>query len=142
MVPTVVRGTNRDLVPLDNGVYDYKHKRLLEHSPEYVFTAKSPVRYNSDAKNVVIYNVDGTTWDVMSWIRESFHEEYPANASQEQIATVDERNKSMEGLDKLVWQIIGATLRPYVSWNKAAFFYAVSGNNGKGTLIELSLIHI
>ena len=37
----------------------------------------------------------------------------------------------------LLWQIIGATVRPYVSWNKSAWLYSPSGNNGKGTLCTL-----
>lgn len=137
LVPTVVRGTNRDLVPLNNGVFNYKTKTLLDHSPDYIFTAKSPINYNPDAENVVLDNGDGTTWDVLSWVKDLFFMEYPENPSQEEIDHVDNHNKENAGLDHLIWQIIGATLRPYVSWNKAAFFYAVSGNNGKGTLIEL-----
>src|SRR5699024_9528971 len=37
----------------------------------------------------------------------------------------------------LLWQIVGATLRPYVSWNKSAWFYSTRGNNGKGTLVAM-----
>lgn len=48
-----------------------------------------------------------------------------------------EFNKTNEGLEDLVWEIIGATLRPYVSWDKMAFFSSSQGNNGKGTLIEM-----
>ena len=45
------------------------------------------------------------------------------------------------GLDpqtrNLLWQVVGATLRPNVTWNKTAWLYSDSGNNGKGTLCTL-----
>ena len=37
----------------------------------------------------------------------------------------------------LLWQVVGATLRPNVTWNKTAWLYSDSGNNGKGTLCTL-----
>ncbi len=37
----------------------------------------------------------------------------------------------------LLWEVMGATIRPAVSWNKTAWFYSMSGNNGKGTLCTL-----
>ena len=37
----------------------------------------------------------------------------------------------------LLWQILGAIIRPNTPWEKSAWFYSESGNNGKGTLCEL-----
>src|SRR5699024_12115213 len=37
----------------------------------------------------------------------------------------------------LLWEILGAIIRPLVPWNKSAWFYSEKGNNGKGTLCEL-----
>ncbi|XVX22077.1 phage/plasmid primase, P4 family [Actinomycetota bacterium] len=62
---------------------------------------------------------DGTVWDIATWIRELFDQE------------------GQEGLEELIWEILGAIVRPYVSWNKTAWFYSEKGNNGKGTLCSL-----
>lgn len=109
--------TDKDLIAVNNGIFDYKTKELLPFDPEFVFTAKSSVNYNPYATNVVIHNPDdGTDWDVESWIAEI------ANDTE---------------IEQLIWQILGAIIRPNVSWNKSAWFYSESGNNGKGTLCEL-----
>lgn len=138
LVETHVRGMNPDLVPVNNGIFNYKTKELMDFDPKYIFTAKSPINFNPYAKNPLIkHPEDGTEWDVHSWIKELFFTEITPSMSQAEQDAIKRENDANEGLDKLVWQIIGAILRPYVSWNKAAFFYAVTGNNGKGTLVEL-----
>ena len=116
-LPHVARTTDRDLICVNNGVVNYRTKELLPFSPDMVFTSKCRVDYDPMARNVVIHNdEDGTDWDVESW---------------------------MEGLSKdpevvnVLWQILGAIIRPNVAWNKSAWFYATSGNNGKGTLCAL-----
>ena len=115
--PSVTRTTNMDLIPLQNGIFDFKNKVLLPFSDEYVFVAKSKVAYNPFAQNQVIHNDDdGTDWDVESWM--------------------DDITDDIE-IRELLWQVLGAVVRPFVPWNKAAFFYATTGNNGKGTLCEL-----
>lgn len=38
--------TDTDLIPLKNGVYNFKTKKLLPHSPEYKFTYQFPISYN------------------------------------------------------------------------------------------------
>ena len=37
----------------------------------------------------------------------------------------------------VLWEVLGAIVRPNVPWNKSAWFYSETGNNGKGTLCEL-----
>lgn len=107
----------QDIIAVNNGLFDFKNKVLKPFSSDYVFTTKCRVNYNPNAKNVVIHNpVDGTDWDVVSWI---------ADLSDD------------PGIVKLLWQILGAIIRPNVSWNKSAWFYSETGNNGKGTLCEL-----
>lgn len=109
--------TDKDLIAVNNGLFDYKTKKLYPFDHEFIFTAKSNVNYNPYAKNIVIHNPeDGTDWDVESWIAE--------------IADDPE-------IEQLIWQILGAVIRPNVSWNKSAWFYSEKGNNGKGTLCEL-----
>src|SRR5699024_575447 len=49
----------------------------------------------------------------------------------------DEFNAKYEGMADLIWEIIGAIIRPHVSWGKTAWFYSEQGNNGKGTLCAL-----
>lgn len=108
---------NPDLIAVNNGIFDYKKKRLTAFDPEIVFLSKSRVNYNPSATCPTIYNEeDGTEWDVETWIKDLSND---------------------EGIPELIWQICGAVLRPNVKWDKAAFFYADSGSNGKGTVLTL-----
>ena len=117
--PRRTRGDNRDLIAVNNGIIDYNNgdPQFIDFSPEFIFLAKLDVAWNPDARNVVIHNdTDGTDWDVESWM-ESLSDD--------------------PEVVELLWEIIGATVRPYVSWNRCAFFYSEQGNNGKGTLLSL-----
>lgn len=117
IVPRVARTMDPDLIAVNNGIFDFKKKELLPFSPDYVFLAKSHVDYDPDAVNVTIHNPDdGTDWDVDSW--------------------VESLSDDPEIVD-LIWEILGAIIRPFVPWDKSAWFYATEGNNGKGTLCEL-----
>lgn len=128
--PRVTRGENKDLVPCRNGIVDYNggDPKFIEFSPEYVFLAKLDVDWNPDAQNTVIHNdADGTDWDVESWMRDFYTSPNPFTEEM----MVD------EAMSELLWQLVGAAVRPYVSWHKCAFFYSAQGNNGKGTLVSL-----
>lgn len=117
MAPVATRCSDRNLIPVNNGVYDYENKLLFDFDPEFVFSSKIGTDYNPAATNVVIHNdEDGTDWDIESWIRELSDE---------------------PGAEKLFWQIIGASVRSNNNWNQAAFFYATKGNNGKGTFCRM-----
>ena len=112
--PRVKRCSERNLIAVNNGIFDFDTKTLMPFTPDKVFTSKSRVDYNPNAKNVVIHNdEDGTDWDVESWMN----------------TLSDDK-----GVVTIPWQILGAIIRPNVSWNKACFMYSESGNNGKGTL--------
>lgn len=112
-----VRCTDRDLIAVNNGIFNYADKQLYDFDPKYVFIAKSRVNYNPNATNIVIHNpIDNTDWDVESWMNELSDNPQVVN---------------------LLWEILGAIIRPHVSWNKSAWFYSNKGNNGKGTLCEL-----
>lgn len=116
-VPHKVRNSDRDLIAVNNGIFDYRTKTLRPFSPDYVFLTKSRVNYNPGATNAVIHNDnDGTDWDVESWLCEVVPD---AEVRQ------------------LIWEILGAIIRPFVRWNKSAWFYSTTGNNGKGTLCAL-----
>ena len=116
-LPRVTVCQDRNLVAVNNGIFDYDTKSLRPFSPDYVFLTKSGVDYNPNAVNPVIHNdEDGTDWDVESWMKEL--------------------SDDPEVVD-LLWEILGAIIRPLVPWNKSAWFYSETGNNGKGTLCEL-----
>ena len=115
--PRKARCDDKNLIAVNNGIFDYDTKQLIPFDPEFVFTAKSKVNYNDQAYNVVIHNPDDNTdWDVESWM--------------------DDLSDDPE-IVHVLWQILGAIIRPNVPWNKAAWFYSNTGNNGKGTLCEL-----
>lgn len=117
LAPRKTRTTDRDLIPVNNGIFDYKNKTLLPFSPDFVFLSKSKTNYNANATNVVIHNDDdGTDWDVESWMQDLTDDPEIAN---------------------LFWEITGALLRPNVSWDKSAWLYSDRGENGKGTLCAM-----
>lgn len=115
--PLCKANENPDLIAVNNGIFDYKTKRLLPFAPDIVFTAKSSVNYNPNAVNISIHNdSDNTDWDVESWMNDLSDD---------------------PEIVQLLWQMLGAIIRPNVSWNKVACMYSNTGNNGKGTLCEL-----
>lgn len=108
--------SERDLVPVKNGVFDYGTKELRGFSPDMVFISKSEVDFDPAAENPLIVDPAGNSWDIETWL---------ADLSDD------------EGVPELLWEIVGATLRPFVRWKKAAFAYSEKGNNGKGTFAVL-----
>ena len=108
---------DKNLIAVNNGIFNYETKKLMPFSPDVIFTSKSRVDYNPNAKNVILHNFeDNTNWDIESWIKDL--------------------SDNSEIVD-LIWQVIGASIRPNVRWNKVVCFYSEQGNNGKGTLCEL-----
>ena len=117
LAPRRYRTIDVDLIPVNNGIYNYKTKQLMNFSPDFVFLTKSRTNYNPNATNVIIHNEeDGTDWDVESWMQSLTDDPEIAN---------------------LFWEITGALLRPNVKWNKSAWLYSDSGENGKGTLCAM-----
>lgn len=117
MVPRRALNSDPDLVAVNNGILNYATKELMPFSPEYVFMTKSHVDFVPNAPNPIIHNdEDGTDWDVVSWMNDLSDD---------------------PEIVELLWQILGAIVRPRVSWNKSAWLYSTVGNNGKGTLCAL-----
>lgn len=117
LAPKKSRCNARNLIAVNNGIFDYDTKQLLPFTPDLIFTSKSKVNYNPNAKNPVIHNPDdGTDWDAESWMADLSDDPEIVN---------------------VLWQILGAVIRPNVAWGKAAWLYSESGNNGKGTLCQL-----
>lgn len=115
--PQVRRSTDRDLIPVNNGVFNYATGELTEFDPSMVFLAKARVDFNPSAVSPIIHNAaDGTDWELTEWVAEL--------------------SDDPEIVD-LLWQIMSATVRPNVRWKKTAWFYSEVGNNGKGTFCEL-----
>lgn len=106
-----------DLIAVNNGIFDYRTKTLRPFTPDLIFLSKSRVDYNPNAQNVVIHNPDDNTdWDVESWMAELSDD---------------------PKIVGLLWEILGAIIRPFVRWDKSAWLYSVSGCSGKGTLCAL-----
>lgn len=131
----VQRCPERDLIALDNGVFFYgsRDRDLTLNGTRFHFTAKSlhrfdpaiillskpPVAWNPDAAPVTIAQPDGSTWEMGAWLADLFED------------------ADQTGMETLLWQIIGAVLRPRVRWGKSVWFYSESGNNGKGTICQI-----
>ena len=116
-VPRRFRCTEPHLIAVNNGIFDYTAKKLWPFTHKLVFLSKSRVDYDAYALNPIIHNnEDGTDWDVETWM-ESLSDD--------------------PEIVQVLWEILGAIIRPHVRWNKSAWLYSESGNNGKGTLCEL-----
>jgi len=117
LAPRKQRTHNRNLIAVNNGIFDYKSKNLYPFTPDMVFLAKSRVDYNPNASLVTIHNDDdGTDWDIETWMSELSDD---------------------PEIVELLWQMLGAIIRPFVRWNQSIWLYSTTGNNGKGTLCEL-----
>lgn len=114
--PRVHRCADRDLIAVGNGIFDYASKTLHPFTPEHVFLSKSAVHYDPAATSPVIRTPDGDDWEVEEWMH-----------------SLSDDPEVVE----LLWQVVGALIRPHVRWNKSAWFFSDKGNNGKGTLVEL-----
>lgn len=107
---------NPQLVNFKNGILDRDEGRLIPHTPDIIFTSMNAVNYNPNAENVHFTDSAGEDWDVESWIA--------GLADDPSVVNV-------------IWEIIGACMRPGVRWNKTPWLYSTVGANGKGTLCEL-----
>lgn len=115
--PRKSRCIKPNLIPVNNGIFDYDTKTLMPFTPDIVFFSKSHIDYVPNAANPIIHDDnDNTDWDVESWMN---------NLSDD------------KEIVNLLWEILGAIIRPNVRWNKSAWLYSETGNNGKGTLCQL-----
>ena len=113
----VYENNDRDLIPVNNGVFDYKKKVLLPFSPNLVFTKKTRINYNPfRTTSPVCINTDGSTWNVEDWV----------------LSLTDDIETT-----ELLFQVCGAVLRPKVAWEQMILLYSTVGRNGKGTFCVL-----
>lgn len=117
MVPHIRVNDDRDLVALNNGIFNYQTKELLEFDPEIILKSKSRVNFNEITTLPILQGPQGEVFDFDKWLLDLFDDD--------------------SELAELIYQVMGAILRNKVSWHKGIFFYSEVGNNGKGTLVEL-----
>ncbi|MBR3306848.1 MAG: hypothetical protein IKI75_06310 [Lachnospiraceae bacterium] len=109
---------DQDIIPVNNGLFDFKNKVLETFSPDYVFRNKIRTNYNPLATNIRIFNPeDGTDFDIESFMMD--------------LAAGDVE------LCNCLWEVVGAVVRPNVDWNTSAWLYSEKGNNGKTTFNQL-----
>lgn len=116
LAPNIGLCKDSALVAVKNGIFNFDLKILMEFNPLMCFTSKSSVNFNPNAKDTAIVADDGYVFTIEEWIKD--------------IAVDDE-------VAELIWEIIGACVRPTVPWNRTAFFYSTVGNNGKGSICAL-----
>ena len=110
-LPFLSKLENKNLIALNNGVFNSKGKQLEIFNPDYFITSKLATRYNKNAINNYLAIRD-TYFDVDKWFQS--------------IANGDEE------LVKLLWEIVNEAINPNHTREKMAILYG-EGNNGKGT---------
>lgn len=148
LVPRKTRGQNRDLVACNNCIVDYNsgNPQRIEFSPEHVFLSKLAVDWNPDAAWVSLDNpshcqhVDPTECDLRCTCCESHTDAADCGPACQEwdveswMSTLSDDPEVVH----LLWQMLGAVCRPYVSWNQFAMLLSEVGNNGKGTYLSLA----
>ncbi|WP_081416700.1 DNA primase family protein [Arthrobacter castelli] len=113
----VFYGTKDTDIDFVGKTFHFKAKQVHPFDPAIIFLSKNHVDYVADAPRQVITDpVDHSDWEVVEWVNSLSDD---------------------EGMPALLWEVIGAIIRPHVPWNKTAWFYSEQGNNGKGTLCAL-----
>ena len=108
------RTQNKNLIIVNNGVYDRQQDKLLSFSPDYVFTTKIATDYNSQAMREPEFN----GWSVSKWFDD-----------------VADGNKDKK---TLLWQIITASIDATTSHESAIFLIDDGqGRTGKSTFERL-----
>lgn len=102
---------SRYLIPVKNGVFNLKTKRLESFTPDYVFTSKIATAYVDNPKLV---SIDG--WDIESWFNE--------------IACNDPQ------IVQTLWEVISDSINGNYSRKKSIWLIG-GGSNGKGTYQQL-----
>ena len=115
---TGLKTDEKNLIPVNNGIFNFETKEFMEHSPEYVFTWKSRVNYVENAFDKHFTRSNGEDWSFMPWL-------------------VDLMNGSKEDAEVVLY-MLSFILRPFVENHRAFFIYSQSvGNSGKGCLAQI-----
>ena len=110
-LPFLSKLENKNLIALNNGVFNSEGKQLEIFNPDYFITSKLATKYNKYAISNYLAIRD-TYFDVDKWFQS--------------IANDDEE------LVKLLWEIVNEAINPNHTREKMAILYG-EGNNGKGT---------
>ena len=106
LVPLKEQLQNKNLIPVENGIFNLRTKELEPFSADYVITSKIATAYNPNAKIPPYFDVD-------AWFSS-------LACNDEEIVT-------------LLWQMINEAINPNYTRKKIGFLVGASGNNGKGT---------
>lgn len=110
-LPFLPRLESKNLIAVNNGVFNNKEKQLEIFNSDYFITSKLATKYNKNAINNYLAIRD-TYFDVDKWFLS--------------IANGDEE------IVKLLWEIVNEAVNPNHTREKMAILYG-EGNNGKGT---------
>ena len=110
-LPFLPRLENKNLIAVNNGVFNSKGKQLEIFNPDYFITSKLATKYNKNAVNNYL-EIRDSYFDVDKWFLS--------------IANGDEE------IVKLLWEIVNEAVNPNHTREKMAILYG-EGNNGKGT---------
>ena len=110
-LPFLSKLENKNLIAVNNGVFNNKTKQLEPFNPNYFITSKLATKYNIHA--ISNYStIEDTYFNVDNWFLSI------ANGNEE--------------LVKLLWEIVNEAINPNHTREKMAILYG-EGNNGKGT---------
>ena len=110
-LPFSAKLENKNLIAVNNGVFDCRTKQLEPFNPKYFITSKLATNYNSHAINN--YSVIKETYfDIDKWF-------------------LSIANSDVE-LVRVLWEMINEAVNPNHTREKMAILYG-EGNNGKGT---------
>lgn len=103
---------DRNLIPVNNGIFNLKDKTFRPHAPQYIITSKIKTSYNPEAKKPIL----GGWFDFDEWL--------------DGIAVGD------KDVVTLLWQIMNEAINPNHTRGKIVILLG-DGNNGKGTYQDL-----
>lgn len=120
--PRVAPTRDKDLIPVNNGVFNFQTKELMPFDLEkYVFVSKDATDYPTTTPMNPHFTLNnGDAWNFDDWLAD-LHEPLPDAAE----------------VTELMWEVMSAALRPYARFKRMVLFYSGPGNSGKGTLVEL-----
>lgn len=110
-LPYMKKLENKNLIAVNNGVFNKVNKKLEPFNPNYFITSKLATNYNTSAINNYLVIRDNY-FDVDKWFLSI------ANGDKE--------------LVKVLWEIVNEATNPNHTREKMAILYG-EGNNGKGT---------
>ena len=114
LVPLKEQLQNRNLIPVQNGIFNLKTKELEPFHADYIITSKITTAYNPNAKKPHYFDVD-------AWFSS-------VACNDDEIVT-------------LLWEMINEAINPNYTRKKIGFLVGASGNNGKGTY-QMLLINL